>query len=149
MISHTIRPRRIRHRKSFPVMSHTPDLPSSHQTSWDPWDALAGDAVMLKDWADFYDALPADLVFECSVEFEHTSCGVAVYRDRVVVDEPGAGLPTAMNVEDITSWNVAQDGEDTVVEVAAQRTRRTRLPLAYAGAIRVALAEVLGEPVLN
>jgi hypothetical protein len=104
------------------------------------------DVALTDDWADFYGALPDDLVFECSVEVDHDARGVAVYRDRVVLDQPDETVPTVVELEQITSWHVTADGDDAVVTVGAGARRRTRLPLGYAGAIKVALREVLGDP---
>jgi hypothetical protein len=103
-------------------------------------------AALMDDWADFYGALPDDLVFECSVEVDHDARGVAVYRDRVVLDQPDEAVPTVVDLEQITSWNVTADGDDAVVTVRADARQRTRLPVGYAGAIQVALREVLGDP---
>lgn len=110
--------------------------------------AVAGrsDVALMDDWADFYGALPDDLVFECSVEVDHDARGVAVYRDRVVLDQPDQTVPTVVELEQITSWNVTADGDEAVVTVRGDARRRTRLPLGYAGAIQVALREVLGDP---
>jgi len=126
-------------------MSHSSDLQVSPQPSRDPSEVSASDVTMLDDWADFYDALPADLVFECSVELEHDSCSVAVYRDRIIVEEPGEDVPTVLELQEITSWHVGKDGDHAVIDLAAAKPRCTRLPSVYAGAIRVALHEVLGE----
>lgn len=104
------------------------------------------DVALMDDWADFYAALPDDLVFECSVEVDHDARGVAVYRDRVVLDQPDKTVPTVVELEQITSWNVTADGDEAVVTVITDARRRTRLPLGYAGAIKVALREVLGDP---
>lgn len=123
-------------------MSHHTDLQQAPQSSLDP--SGPSDSVLLEDWAGFYDDLEDDLVFECKLEIDHDPCGVAVYRDRVVLDIPGQAAPSVMELRQITSWDVAPDGADVVVEVDAGKRQRTRLPVGYAGAIRVALHEVLG-----
>jgi hypothetical protein len=64
----------------------------------------------------------------------------------VVLDQPDETVPTIVELEQITSWNVTADGDDAVVTVGAGARQRTRLPLGYAGAIKVALREVLGDP---
>ncbi|TDT65460.1 hypothetical protein EDF20_0246 [Frigoribacterium sp. PhB116] len=134
---------RINRPGSVPLLSRT----TGQQPQW-LLSAVPGlsDVALTDDWADFYGALPDDLVFECNVEVDHDARGVAVYRNRVVLDQPDQTVPTVVELEQITSWNVTADGDEAVVTVRGDARQRTRLPLGYAGAIKVALREVLGDP---
>lgn len=72
------------------------------------------------------------------------SGGVSIFRDRVVVEEVTTGTPTVCELEQITSWSVTPDTPETVVVKIDEsaRTSSTRLPIAFARAITVALNEV-------
>lgn len=96
------------------------------------------------DFADFYDSVPSDLLFECVTTSSEVSGGVSVFRDRVVVEDLTTGTPCVCELEQITSWSVTPDTTETVVVELKEpaRTSRTRLPIAFARAITVALNEV-------
>lgn len=120
-------------------MSH-PTVPQSDQLPTSDTGAV-DDFV---DFADFYESVPNDLLFECVTTSSDVSGGVSVFRDRVVVEDIATGTPCVCELEQITSWSVTPDTPETVVVEIDQpaRTHRTRLPMAFARAISVALNEV-------
>ena len=106
--------------------------------------------VLTDDWADFYDAIPDDLVFECTADTRAGREGVCVFHDRVELDGPTSDHPSVFELEEITGWAIIP-GDDGTAEVAmrAGRERRVRIAAGFAGALTVALNEVLPEKQLT
>lgn len=119
---------------SHPTVPQSDQLPDSDVEAFDDF----------VDFADFYDSVPNDLLFECVTTSAEVSGGVSVFRNRVVVEDLTTGTPCVCELERITSWSVTPDTTETVVVELKEpaRTSRTRLPIAFARAITVALNEV-------
>jgi hypothetical protein len=108
-------------------------------------DVQAAD-LLLDNWEDLLDAPADDLVFECSLDAGTTHSKVSVFTDRVVVSTPASDTPTVHELEQITSWNVRSEDDDTSsVEVNGPKRSRTRLPRAFSAALTVALQETLHD----
>lgn len=117
--------------------------PQPHQL---PTRAASTGTMLTDDWADFYDAIPDDLVFECTADTRAGREGVCVFHDRLELDGPTSDHPSVVELEKITGWAIIP-GDDGTAEVAvrAGRERRARIAAGFAGALTVALTEVLPE----
>jgi len=106
--------------------------------------------MLTDDWADFYDAIPDDLVFECTADTRAGREGVCVFQNRVELDSPTSEHPSVLELEKITGWAIIP-GDDGTAEVAVcgDQERRARIAAGFAGALTVALNEVLPEKQLT
>ena len=111
----------------------------------DPGGASPG-VLLLDDWDDFFDAVPSDLVFECATDTAGHSGGVAVYEDRVVLEDPaGAGTHCCYRAE-LAGWAVIGESEDglATVTVNTGAPATVKVPAAYARALALALTSTFG-----
>jgi len=121
--------------------------PQPHQL---PARAASTGTVLTEDWADFYDAIPDDLVFECTADTRAGREGVCVFHDRVELDGPASDHPSVLELQEITGWAVIPRDDGTAeVAVCGDRERRARIAAGFAGALTVALNEVLPEKQLT
>lgn len=105
----------------------------------------SGDDVLLDDWGSFFDDVPADLVFECTIDTLEHAAGIAVYSDRVVLDDPDGAGTRSCTREEVTGWTVTELSADLVaVEIDAEVRACVRIPAAYARAIAIALTSTFG-----
>lgn len=105
--------------------------------------------LLLDDWADYYDAQPQDLAFECMVGSADAQSGVTISTDRILLVPDTGDDPVVLELAEIESWVIRPyaDAVDAVeVEVAGRDRLRAWLPAAFAGMVAVALTEALGPP---
>jgi len=100
------------------------------------------EVLLLDDWDQYFDDVPADVVLECITNTNGHPGGVAVYRDRVVLESPeGAGTHCCYRAQ-LNEWVIAVDDDERLATVTLDSGAQVavKVPAAYARAISLALA---------
>jgi hypothetical protein len=109
------------------------------------WPKDAPDDIADPFWGDLGDGFDPETIFACRGSIEGRSCGISLFRDRIMLDgdpeHPGTSI---LRVAEVEEWGTSADEDSMLVGIRSDDCHSGRLPRGFERPLRIALTTLLG-----
>ncbi|ARC58373.1 hypothetical protein AS850_14905 [Frondihabitans sp. 762G35] len=103
------------------------------------------DDVVDPFWGDLGDGFDPETLFACRGSIDGHSCGISLFRDRIVLDgDRDHSAPCILRVDEVEEWGTRADEASMLVGIRSDDCHSGRLPKAFERPLRIAMTTLLG-----
>jgi hypothetical protein len=96
-------------------------------------------------WGDLGDGFDPESLFACRGSIDGLSCGISLFRDRIVFDgDPDHPAPCILPVDEVEEWGTSADEASMHIGIRSSDQHGGRLPKAFERPLRIAMTTLLG-----